>query len=69
MTGPRVDPLGHFLLSTLSIKCVDTVYNFYGYMPLEASSFYAAPLTGEPSQEHYKLSVDDKKEDEKDEAE
>ena len=49
-------------------RCVDTVYNFYGYMPLRASSFFAAPLTGDASHDNYKLSTisvpDDGSEDE-----
>ena len=42
-------------------KCVDTIYNFYGYMPLRAATFFAAPLTGETSHDNYKLdpSADD----------
>ena len=52
---------GHYEERT---KCVDTVYNFYGYMPLRASTFFAAPLTGESSHDNYKLaSVDNNRGD------
>ena len=47
---------GHYEERT---KCVDTVYNFYGYMPLRASTFFAAPLTGESSHDNYKLASAD----------
>ena len=42
-----------FIFISIS-KCVDTIYNFYGYMPLRAATFFAAPLTGETSHENYK---------------
>ena len=33
---------GHYAERT---KCVNIIYNYYGYMPLQASTFYAVPLS------------------------